>query len=595
MRLIDRLLTLAARSWREMGLSKVTITCLLKSLKFAKPTPIQAAAIPEILSGRDVIGKAPTGSGKTLAFGIPILEGYLSVKQQGKGNEKTEASEDREPPSALILSPTRELAHQLAKHLMELVKDLGNSRPRIATLTGGLSLQKQQRLLANANIVVGTPGRLWDVMSSTVGLQDWFQRVKILIVDEADRLLNEGHFEEVDKIMRSLNHEEQGEGSSKDTGAPTVPRTKRQTLVFSATFQKELQRKLAGKGRFVDDNILDQKKSMEYLLKRLHFRDAQPKFIDVNPASQMAAKLKEGIVECGALDRDLHLYAVLLLHIRARTLVFTNSIASVRRLVSLLQALQLNAHALHSEMIQRARLRAVERFAAAPSAQSGSILVATDVAARGLDIPAVRLVVHYHVPRAADLYIHRAGRTARADQPGASILLCTPQEVVPVRRLTAKVHAPDAAAAAAADGRPQRPLQILSLDRGVVARLKPRLVAAQKLSDAEMAREKKSHEDNWLKTAAEELGVEYDSEEFAANEGSAKGRGLGRRTRAKKAVNMSKGEVAALRARLNELLAQRVNVGVSEKYLSAGGVDVERLLEGDDGVFLGKVDALDFD
>ena len=573
---------------------------MLQSLKFPKPTPIQEATIPEILSGRDVIGKAPTGSGKTLAFGIPILESYLSASNQAEEGKDAEPSEKRTPPTALILSPTRELAHQLGKHLMDMVKDLGDKRPRIAAVTGGLSLQKQQRMLGNANIVVGTPGRLWDVMSSTVGLQDWLQQVKVLVVDEADRLLNEGHFDEVDKIMRSLNAEEQGEGPATGPKAPAaLPKTKRQTLVFSATFQKELQRKLAGKGRFVDDNVLDAQKSMAHLLKRLRFRDARPRFVDVNPAAPMAATLREGIVECGALERDLHLYAVLLLHRRARTLVFANSIASARRLVALLRALQLDVHALHSEMAQKARLRAVERFAVAPALNpgggGGAVLVATDVAARGLDIPHVQLVVHYHVPRAADLYVHRSGRTARARRAGASILLCTPAEVVPVRRLTAKVHAPAAAAADPNGTKPPRPLQTLSMDRGVVARLKPRVAAAQRLTDAELAREKKGHEDHWLKTAAEELGVEYDSDEFAAQEGSAKGRGGGRRQRAQKAVAMSKGEVAALRARLRELLAQRVNVGVSEKYLTAGGVDVERLLEGDDGVFLGKVDALDFE
>ena len=238
-------------------------------------------------------------------------------------------------------------------------------------------------------------------------------------------------------------------------------------------------------------------------------------------------------------------------------------------------------------MPQKARLRAIERFSS-PSSPS-SILIATDVAARGLDIPSVGVVVHYHLPHAADMYVHRSGRTARADKSGFSILLCAPEEVQGVRRLVAKVHARNAA-----EQEGQNPkkffMRTVELDRRLVARLKPRTNLAKKISDASLAKEKKGHEDNWLRTAADELGVEYDSEEFAANEGSRKGRGVGRRKADKEARSLSKGEVAGMRAELKELLAKRVNVGVSEKYLTAGGLDVDGLLAGQRGEFLGKGD-----
>ncbi len=252
-----------------------------------------------------------------------------------------------------------------------------------------------------------------------------------------------------------------------------------------------------------------------------------------------------------------------------------------------LQNLNIPAQALHSQMPQKARLRSIERFSSPSS--PGSILIATDVAARGLDIPSVQLVIHYHVPRAADMYVHRSGRTARAEKKGSSILLCAPEEVLGVRRLVAKVHVRNTSTVS---GNRSFFIRTIELDRRIVARLKPRVVLSKKISDASLAKEKKGHEQNWLRTAAEDLGVEYDSEDFAAGEASKKGRGQGRKKAEKEARALSKGEVGALRGELKEMLAQRVNVGVSERYLTAGGVDVDELLEGQRGEFLGRMDGV---
>lgn len=250
-------------------------------------------------------------------------------------------------------------------------------------------------------------------------------------------------------------------------------------------------------------------------------------------------------------------------------------------------------------MPQKARLRSIERFSS--PASPASILVATDVAARGLDIPAVHLVIHYHLPRDASTYVHRSGRTARASASGSSILLCAPEEVVATRRLVAKVHAQNAAASGAASpGVPKSKyyMRSLDLDRRIVGRLKPRVTLAKRIADSMLAKEKKGHEDDWVRTAAEELGVDYDSEEFEKAGGGGKGRGTGRKAKEREARALSKGEVAGLRAELKALLAQRVNVGVSERYLTAGGkgvVDVDELLKGLKGEFLGKVDGIGLD
>ena len=279
-------------AWDELGLSDEILTSLAK-LNFAKPTAIQKAAIPEIIEGHDVIGKAPTGSGKTLAYGIPILERFLSTRT----GAVPVFSESNHSSTALIISPTRELAHQLSTHLGDLSASTDGFP--IATVTGGLSVHKQQRLLASADIIIGTPGRLWELMSEDSGLRGRLRRVQFLVLDEADRLFSEGHFKELSEIIHALDLEDEDREKSGKSSSQVA----RQTLVFSATFQKDLQRKLKGKGKFFDNELLDEKGSMSYLLKKLRFREEKPKFIDVNPDRQMAQNLTERMLECPALEK----------------------------------------------------------------------------------------------------------------------------------------------------------------------------------------------------------------------------------------------------------------------------------------------------
>jgi ATP-dependent RNA helicase DDX24/MAK5 len=571
--------------WGPIGLSSQMLTALAR-LKFTTPTAIQSQAIPHVLNGHDLIGKAATGSGKTLAFGIPIVENWLADTQAvGK------RAEGKKQPIALILSPTRELAHQITDHLKRLCAGLTTS-PYICSVTGGLAVQKQQRQLEKADIVIGTPGRMWEVMSTSDSVLSALRGIRFLVVDEADRLLQDGHFKEAEEILKALDRSapvDEDDDSSEDSSVQaTAPGHRRQTLVFSATFNKALQQKLAGKARY---NLMGEAESLEYLLKRLNFREAQPKFVDTNPVSQMAENLKEGLIQCGDLEKDLYLYAVLLLQPTRRALVFTNSINTVRRLTPFLQNLNLPAFALHSGMEQQARLRSIERFKADnPDKQASSVLIATDVAARGLDIPDIDLVIHYHVPRSADDYVHRSGRTARAANSGVSILLCGPKEAVPTQRLIAKVHATAAAntsrskLASAAAG-----VQTIDIDRRLVSHLRPRVELSKKITETTMAKEKGAKEDTWMKQAAEELGVEYDPDELE-QAGSWKGRGSGKKQREKEARTVTKAEVKQWRWELKELLNKRVNNGVSEKYLA--GVDVDGLLSGAKGQFLGVVEGL---
>lgn len=553
--------------WSKLPLSD-TILAALSSLGFARPSPIQIAVIPQVLRGHDVVGKAVTGSGKTLAFAIPIFENWIASKPT-RHSRHSRSSRLKASPTSLILTPTRELAHQVSKHFENLVEHADN-QPSIATITGGLSIHKQQRQLIDADIIIGTPGRLWEVMNGSQDLLDGLKRIKFLVIDEADRLLSEGHFKEVEEILDMLDRHVGDEevAASKDASSPEFSR---QTLVFSATFHKGLQSKLATRLRPTGGELLTNKQSMDYLLQKLSFREKKPIFIDVNPISQMAQRLKEGLVECSALEKDIYLYSILIQRPRAKALVFTNSISSVRRLTPILQNLNMPVTGLHSSMPQKARLRSVERFSEAKT--GGSILIATDVAARGLDIPNIDLILHYHVPRTADAYIHRSGRTARADKAGESILLCSPDEGAGVTKLIAQVQSPDSG----------HHLEPIHLDRRLVTQLLPRLTLSQKIAGAILAKEKVGSQDEWLRTAAEDLGVDYDSEEFAA-EGAKNSRGRGSTNREKQKIEgaVSKAQVSNWRSQLKDLLAKHVNLGVSERYLAGGGVDVDAMLDNEE-------------
>lgn len=280
-------------AWVPLNLSPQMLSAIAK-LGFTKPTLIQEKTIPEIVAGEDVIGKAQTGSGKTLAFGIPMVERWLELYEQGV---------ERTGPMAVVLSPTRELAKQLGDHLKALCDGLSNA-PYVCVVTGGLSIQKQQRQLEKADIVIGTPGRLWEVLSGDAALQSTFSKIKFLVVDEADRLFKVGQFKEAEDIIGALDGKrprddaDSSDEEDDDDDDEQDERSARQTLVFSATFDKDLQTKLAGKGKSTGSD----EEKMAYLMKCLKFR-GEPKFIDVNPVSQMADGLKEGLIECGAMEK----------------------------------------------------------------------------------------------------------------------------------------------------------------------------------------------------------------------------------------------------------------------------------------------------
>ncbi|KAI5887142.1 DEAD-domain-containing protein [Schizophyllum commune H4-8] len=581
---------------------------LLKTLQarnFLKPTPIQAAALIPALAGRDVVGVAQTGSGKTLAYGLPILHHLLENPHKSTTGEKR-------PVRALILAPTRELALQVSSHLnacLNTVDEAPESRPEaaevksdapsksakkgkkggkgdknsdaqtnakkppppvsVAALVGGMSLQKQKRILGRGvDVLVATPGRLWDVIQEDDDLARSIKNLKFLVLDEADRMIEAGHFAELDNVLRLTLRANKNDQIQTEVGEEVEDEREDddeniqdglQTFVFSATLSKDLQRNLkkrkapgkSRKPRAAPASTLDD------LLMRLDFRDEEPEVIDLSPKGGVVSTLKESKVECVVSDKDVYLYYFLLRY-PGRSLVFLSAIDGIRRLLPLMELLEIKAFPLHSQLEQRQRLKNLDRFKSTPNC----VLLATDIAARGLDIPAVDHVLHYQIPRSADAYIHRNGRTARANAAGFSMLMCAPDERKVARSLLNSV------------GRQFDDIPELPVERSLFDKLKARIQLAKQIDTAQHRVKKEKHERKWMREAADAMEVELDSDFMSDSESEAPSK------RQKKAANS---KTAALKAQLKELLAQPlVARGVSTKYITSGSRPiVDDLLAGE--------------
>eukprot|EP00210_Caulerpa_lentillifera_P002666 g2546.t1 len=480
---------LLSDAWAELGLDPILLSAIQKC-GFQFPLPIQSYCIPAAVKNRkDVLGAAQTGSGKTLAFGLPIFQRL--IKEANKANSKpnplpskspeleslssedlTEvvglASDDVEDLSisnseiarldqelgevfygdlskksdpstclkALILTPTRELALQTCKQLQSIGTE---AQIRIVPVIGGMAPQKQTRLLNyNPEIVVATPGRFLDLYrQGHPHLRDLSQ-LRFLVVDECDKMIRHGDFKDLQILLQCIPEYQLLEApydskvpkkKQKKSAEYRIPpeQRKMQTLLFSATLTlpRSLHRRLrtssfsslnSAEGEDIDE--------MAVALDHLRFR-GEPTVVDLTSKSKLAERIQEAYVLCPDESPESRLYSVLIRH-PGRTLVFCNSIKTVRKLTELLQLLNIPVQPLHAAKQQSQRLKALDRF----KRDTNSVLVATDVAARGLDIDQVRCVVHYNVPRAADLYIHRSGRTARVEADGLALSLVTPNEVL---------------------------------------------------------------------------------------------------------------------------------------------------------------------
>lgn len=348
----------------ELGLAPNLLNAIT-AMGYTEATPIQAKAIPEILKGRDLMGLAQTGTGKTAAFGLPLVQRLMPLP-------------DRPAPKtvrALILAPTRELTTQIYENLRAMTK---NSHLRINIVIGGVGLQRQaQNLSRGTDILVATPGRLIDLLERRDVRLD---AADYLVLDEADQMLDMGFIHALRRIAKLLPE-------------------KRQTLLFSATMPKLMAE-----------------------LAQTYLKD--PVRVQVSPPGKAADKVRQVVHFVSQKNKYTLLRELLSQNPDDLSLVFSRTKHGAEKMMKLLVSHDFKAISIHGNKSQNQRDRAIAGF------KSGEyrILVATDVAARGIDIPGVSHVYNYDLPEVAENYVHRIGRTARAGEAGEAVAFCAPTE-----------------------------------------------------------------------------------------------------------------------------------------------------------------------
>jgi superfamily II DNA/RNA helicase len=357
------------QSFRALGVSP-EISQVLEQRGITTPFPIQALVLPDALSGQDVLAKAPTGSGKTLAFGLPIVE-------RAKAGDGT--------PSVLVLVPTRELAAQVAGELALIGKSKGL---HAAAVYGGAPIASQSKRARGAHVLIATPGRLQDLVERRLVSLD---KVKVLILDEADRMLDMGFKPQVDKLVRRLPRE-------------------RQTMLFSATLDGEV-------GELARSYTTNPSRFEAQPPEDVEQGEVAHSFVPVTASDKVDRLVEE-------LERE-----------RGLALVFVRTKRGADRLAKKLHVRNVPTAALHGDMSQGQRERALGRF------RSGAVktLVATDVAARGLDLSDITHVINFDPPEDDKGYIHRVGRTGRAGRGGTGITFVLPEQQADVGRYAARL------------------------------------------------------------------------------------------------------------------------------------------------------------
>ena len=345
-------------NFSQLGLAPAQVRSC-ESLGYTEPTPIQKQAIPVVLSGQDLIGCAETGTGKTAAFLLPIIQRLTEKPRPGV--------------RVLVLAPTRELAMQIQKNYGELNRVKAN---RGVTVIGGANMRTQiSDLRRGAAIVVATPGRLLDLAER--GAVN-FAQVEVLVLDEADRMLDMGFLPAIRRILSMLP-------------------AKRQTLLFSATMSSDIEK-----------------------LARTTMKD--PKLIEVSPRGQAATMVEQTAYPVAQESKTALLLDLLEREKFERVLVFTRTRRGAERLSHILSAREHSVNRIHSDRTQPQREAALRGFRDGRT----RVLVATDIAARGLDVDSVSHVINYDVPSAPEDYVHRIGRTGRAGNTGRAITIVTP-------------------------------------------------------------------------------------------------------------------------------------------------------------------------
>jgi len=352
--------------FNELGFNKKILDAI-DSMGFEEPSQIQAEAIPEILKGNDIIGQAQTGTGKTLAYGAPMLNNITPGKKV----------------TALILTPTRELAIQVNEELTRIAK---YQRLNLLPIYGGQPIDRQIRSLRRGiDIVVGTPGRVIDhINRGTLDLLD----IQFLILDEADEMLNMGFIDDMEEIIKNTNPD-------------------RQTLLFSATMPDQIK-----------------KLATRYMKK-------DSKHITIAKNTVTVEKIKQYYYEIKHKDRFETLCRILDVDEPSSALIFCKTKRGVDELVEWMKGRGYNVEGMHGDMAQNQRISTLRKF------KEGNLdfLVATDVAARGIDVEDIAIVINYDLPQDTESYVHRIGRTGRANKEGTAYSLVTPKEYMMLKQI----------------------------------------------------------------------------------------------------------------------------------------------------------------
>ncbi|XP_060536730.1 ATP-dependent RNA helicase DDX24 [Cylas formicarius] len=462
----------AENIWTSFSLPE-SILRALKEQGFVYPTEIQLKTLPAaILGRRDILGAAQTGSGKTLAFGIPILTGILKLKEQGK----SPVNDPVKPLYALILTPTRELAMQIKNHLSSIAK---YTKIQIAVVVGGMAAEKQERILGKEpEVVVATPGRLWELIQQGNPHLLKVASIKFLAIDETDRMLERDHFQELHSLLEKINLDDD-------------KRKARQNFVFSATLTlvHDLPKHLTKK-KFRKIGSMTPEQKLQKIMDSLGV--TKPKVVDISEGKGTSETLTECRISCALHEKDYYVYYFLRRH-PGRTLIFCNSIGCVKRLSNLLNLLECRCLPLHANMQQRQRLKNLDKF----RDTENSILVATDVAARGLDIPKIDHVLHYQTPRTSESYVHRSGRTARAAKQGITVLIMEPNEFQNYIKLCRTLGK-------------ENDLPLFPVEDKYLNAVKKIVNIARELDKIQLQVRKANSEEGWLQKAAHDMDIVVD-------------------------------------------------------------------------------------
>ncbi|XP_069570962.1 ATP-dependent RNA helicase DDX24 [Brachyistius frenatus] len=380
-----------------------------------------------------------------------------------------------QPLLGLVLTPTRELAVQVKHHIDAVAKftDI-----KTAIVVGGMAQQKQRRMLKRRpEIIIATPGRLWELIKEKHPHLVNLRQLRCLVIDEADRMVEKGHFAELESLLEMLN--------------TTHFNPTRQTFVFSATLTmaRSLPTRLLQKKK----KNLDQRSKLEVLMDKVGIK-AKPKIIDLTRKEATVETLTETQIHCQKEEKDFYLYYFLLQY-PGRTMVFANSIDCIKRLNSLLVILGCTPLPLHANMHQKQRLKNLERFAE----RENCFLLTTDVAARGLDIPDVQHVIHYQVPRTSETYVHRSGRTARATKEGLSLLLIGPDDMMNFKKISRTLGK-------------EEELPMFPIESKCMEAIKERVNLARNIEKIEFYNSREKQHNSWFRQAAEALEVDLDED-----------------------------------------------------------------------------------